>query len=313
VSSLAGGAALGLGVGLGLLMVLTVLLKSSRPTLDSRVLPYVRDVPLATVGWRSRVPSDRAASAFVALTRPFLDRSAQRLERILGGQESVRRRLARAGSSMTVHEFRLSQLSWGFCGLGGVVVVGLVGPARAPGAAFNWLLMAAACALLAIMARDSALSGAAKKRERQMLAEFPVVADLLALSVAAGEGPIGALTRIVDRCHGALPDELHTVLAESRSGIPVTAALDSLARRSDLAIVARFCEGVAVAIDRGTPLVDVLNAQAADVRDASRRGLIETGARKEVAMMAPVVFLIMPVTLLFAFFPGVIGLHLLTP
>jgi tight adherence protein C len=313
MSGLATGAAVGLGVGFGLLMMLTVLLKSSRPSLDSRVLPYVRDVPLATVGWRNRVPSDRASSAFVALLQPSLDRGARRLERILGGQDSVRRRLARSGSPMTVHEFRLSQLSWGFCGLGAVIVIGLAGPARQPGAAFNWLLLAVACALVAIMARDSALSSAAKKRERQMLTEFPVIADLLALSVAAGEGPVGALTRVVNRCRGALPDELKVVLAESRTGVSVTAALDSLARRSDLAIVARFCEGVAVAIDRGTPLVDVLNAQAADVREASRRGLIETGARKEVAMMAPVVFLIMPVTLLFAFFPGVIGLHLLTP
>jgi tight adherence protein C len=30
-------------------------------------------------------------------------------------------------------------------------------------------------------------------------------------------------------------------------------------------------------------------------------------------MMVPVVFLIMPVTLLFAFFPGVVGLELLAP
>ncbi|MBA2532442.1 MAG: hypothetical protein H0V23_10115 [Nocardioidaceae bacterium] len=42
--------------------------------------------------------------------------------------------------------------------------------------------------------------------------------------------------------------------------------------------------------------VDVLHAQAGDVREAQRRELIETGARKEVVMMMPVVFLILPVT-----------------
>jgi tight adherence protein C len=57
-------------------------------------------------------------------------------------------------------------------------------------------------------------------------------------------------------------------------------------------------------------LVDVLHAQAADVREATRRGLIEAGGRKEVAMMIPVVFLILPVTVVFAFFPGYVGLHL---
>ena len=56
-----------------------------------------------------------------------------------------------------------------------------------------------------------------------------------------------------------------------------------------------------------------LHAQAADVREAGRRLLIETAARKEIAMMAPVVFFVLPVTILFAFYPGVLGLRLTTP
>jgi tight adherence protein C len=52
-------------------------------------------------------------------------------------------------------------------------------------------------------------------------------------------------------------------------------------------VVSRFAEGFAVALERGTPLADVLHSQAADVREASRRALLETGARKEVAMMVP--------------------------
>jgi tight adherence protein C len=75
--------------------------------------------------------------------------------------------------------------------------------------------------------------------------------------------------------------------------------------------VSRFADGVVVALERGTPLVDVLVAQAADVRDSAQRALVESGARREIAMMVPVVFLIMPITLLFAFFPGVVGLNLI--
>ena len=51
----------------------------------------------------------------------------------------------------------------------------------------------------------------------------------------------------------------------------------------------------------------MLHAQAADVREAGRRELIEIAARKEVLMMVPVVFLVLPVTVLFAFWPGVVG------
>ena len=67
------------------------------------------------------------------------------------------------------------------------------------------------------------------------------------------------------------------------------------------------------AVERGTPLADVLHAQAADVREAGRRELIESAARREVLMMVPVVFLVLPVTVLFAFWPGVVGLSLVAP
>jgi len=91
------------------------------------------------------------------------------------------------------------------------------------------------------------------------------------------------------------------------------AAFDELAARTGLPVVARFAEGLAIAVERGTPLADVLHAQAADVREAGRRALIEAGARKEVLMMVPVVFLVLPVTVVFAFWPGLVGLQLVTP
>jgi tight adherence protein C len=86
-----------------------------------------------------------------------------------------------------------------------------------------------------------------------------------------------------------------------------------MASATGLPLVARFAQGIAVAVERGTPLADVLHAQAADVREAGRRELIEVAARREVAMMVPVVFLVLPVTVLFAFWPGVVGLSLTAP
>ena len=61
---------------------------------------------------------------------------------------------------------------------------------------------------------------------------------------------------------------------------------------------------LAVAIERGTPLADVLRAQAQDVRDNAKRELMETAGKKEIAMLAPVVFFILPLTVIFAVFPG---------
>jgi tight adherence protein C len=59
-----------------------------------------------------------------------------------------------------------------------------------------------------------------------------------------------------------------------------------------------------VAVERGTPLADVLRAQAQDVRESGRRAVMEAGGRKEILMMVPVVFLVLPITVLFAVFPG---------
>lgn len=307
------GATLGAALGVGLVMTSSRLLSSRRPSLESRVAPYIRDVPTAAPAWTPVVASDRPSSALAALMRPLIEHAAERLERILGGRESIARRLQRAGSSLTVESFRFSQVVWGIVGFGAGMTFGLLGPAREPGRAVPWFIVCCGIAIVAILARDSALTRAVKNREQQVLEEFPVVADLLALAVAAGESPGAALGRIVATCRGALPGEFGVVLAQSRTGAPLATALDAMAQRSGLPVVSRFAEGFAVAIERGTPLVDVLNAQAADVREAGKRALIETGARKEIAMMVPVVFLIMPVTLLFAFFPGVVGLNVLAP
>jgi tight adherence protein C len=65
-----------------------------------------------------------------------------------------------------------------------------------------------------------------------------------------------------------------------------------------------------VAVERGTPLADVLRAQAQDVRESGRRALMEQGGKKEVLMMVPVVFLILPVTVAFAVFPSIAVLRL---
>ena len=139
------------------------------------------------------------------------------------------------------------------------------------------------------LARDRALTRAVARRNSAMLAEFPAVADLLALSVTAGEGPLGALERVAGVCNGELAGELRRTLADTRAGTPLVSALEALADRAGVAVIRRFVDGLIIAIERGTPLADVLRAQAADVREASRHALIEVAARKEVAMMVPAV------------------------
>jgi tight adherence protein C len=102
-------------------------------------------------------------------------------------------------------------------------------------------------------------------------------------------------------------------LADTRAGASLVQALDGVGERTSLPPLARFADGIAVAIERGTPLADVLRAQAADVREARKRHLMEVGGRKEIAMMIPVIFLVLPVTILFALYPGLIQISTIVP
>ena len=84
-----------------------------------------------------------------------------------------------------------------------------------------------------------------------MLAEFPVVADLLALAVVAGEAPADALRRVCRLTGGELARELDVALARSRTGVPLTTALTELAERTTLEPFARFVQGVVVVRSSG--------------------------------------------------------------
>jgi tight adherence protein C len=131
-----------------------------------------------------------------------------------------------------------------------------------------------------VAGRDWRLARQVRRRQTRMLRELPTVADLLCLAVTAGEGARAALERTVGRSSGELHRELAGVLADLRAGEPFAAAMGRLAARVPLPQVARFVDGMVIAVERGTPLADVLRAQAADVREQHKHHLIETGGRK---------------------------------
>lgn len=303
------GALLGALTAGGILLIADGVRATRSTSLAVRVLPYLRDLPQS----RSLPMHTPPTSAFAALVFPLLRTAADAVERVLGGAESVRRRLTRADLAQDVNGFRVEQVVWGLCAFAIVALPSAFIAAASPQRSVPLFVFCLIAFVLGVLLRENRLTSQVARRERRILEEFPTVAELLALSVAAGEGPVAALERVARRTQGELSTELRKVLADVRTGTPVTHAFDALAARSGLPVVSRFAEGLAIAVERGTPLVDVLHAQAADVREAGRRTLIESGARREVAMMVPVVFLVLPTIVVFAFWPGLVGLNLVVP
>ncbi len=303
------GVLLGLATAAGVLIAVRALPPLRPVRLVDRIAPYLGDTPAP-----SRLlarPSASSAPFTVArrLFGPTLGELVSVLERVVGGAPSVRRRLGGLGSALTVEEFRVEQVVWGAVGLLGGI--GLIGGVGLLGGRVDVLLVGAAAVaglIGGVLGRDWWLTRQLTRREAAMLAEFPVVADLLALSVAAGEAPTDALQRVCRLTRGELARDLGAALARARAGRPLTTSLTELAERTTLEPFARFIAGLVVAIERGTPLAAVLRAQAVDVREIGKRALLEAGGRKEISMMAPVVFLILPVTVLFALYPGLLTL-----
>jgi tight adherence protein C len=221
----------------------------------------------------------------------------------------VRRRLDALGADTTVEDFRVEQVVWGGLGLLGAALVAAAGSALAGSVnVLSVVLLGIGGLVGGVLGRDWWLTQQVQRREELLLAEFPVVAELLALAVTAGESPTAAIARVTRLSGGELARELSATLGRARAGVPLVEALQQLADRTSLDALARFVDGLVVAIERGTPLAEVLRAQAADVREAGKRQLLEAGGRKEIAMMVPVVFLVLPVTVMFALFPGLISI-----
>ena len=304
------GAALGLTFGAGLILVWLGSPPRRRPTLIHRLTPYVRHTT-PTSGLLLREPA-RRGGVIVTLTRPLVRDLARRVDRVMGGAASVRRRQLRAGLAPDLEAFRTEQVLWGAIGGLAGVVLGLVAVVTRGAAAVPVVAFVVCAILTGIVSRDQWLSRQARLREQRMLTEFPTVAELLALAVSAGEGATGALDRVCRLSRGELAQELGQCLADARAGANLPTALQGLADRTGLVSLARFVDGMVVAVERGTPLAEVLRAQAQDVREASRRSIMESGGRKEIGMMVPVVFLVLPITVVFAVFPGFALLRLAT-
>jgi len=313
VNTVAAGMGLGALASTSLVVALTGTPPLRRPRLDDRLSPYLRDAPRPS-RLLVRAPSRTPFPTVERLLAPVLADLARGVDRLVGGGNTVRRRLEAAGRDQTLEDFRVEQVVWGAVGLlAGLAVTVLLLVAR-DGA--NPVPLVALCLLtttVGVLARDRWLTRDVRRRDERMLAEFPTIAELIALAVAAGDGPVGALERVSRLSAGELSGEIRRALAETRAGAPLAAALTDIGARTSLAQLARFVDGIAIAIERGTPLAEVLRAQAVDVREAGKRALLEAGGRKEIAMLVPVVFLILPVTILFAVYPGFYGVVLNVP
>ena len=297
-----------MGIGLWLVIFRSPLMRAV--TLSQRIEPQLKSQNLESRLLRSGEQNVTPFGPLERILRPLLRDGLAALGRLNPASKATARRLAQAGINKSTVDFRAEQLLWAVAGF--AVSIAFIVLAAASGR-FNPLLAATAVlgsAIGGFMFRDYWLGVQIKRRESRMMAEFPSLAELMALAVSAGESAIGALDRVCRSAKGELTKEFSKVLAETRAGKPLVQALQEFSARTDLAPLVRFVDGIVVAVERGTPLADVLRAQAQDVRDTAKRDLMESAGKKEIAMMVPLVFGVLPLTVVFAVFPGIAAINL---
>ena len=101
---------------------------------------------------------------------------------------------------------------------------------------------------------------------------------------------------------------IKNVVTKIRSGIGLTSALESLATATSSDSIRRFADSLILALERGTSLSDVLARQVQEVRNEHQTRLIEAAGKAEISLMIPVIFLILPISILFALWPSYLAL-----
>lgn len=292
---------LGTALGVGLCLLASLAPRMRAPSLADRIAPHIRDVidPLGL----GPVPAP------VHGVRHWAEVIPHRIVSRLGGADALLRRLRQAGWRIDAPTFRARQLLWGLGGLaaGGVVVIvgTLAGTMTVAG-----LIVPPVFAALGVLACDARLGWAARARMRRVEDELPTVLDFLALCLAAGEGVLDSLRRVGEIGSGELTVEIRATVLAVGTGESLGDALVALGRRMDVPALSRAIDQLVAALERGAPLAQVLQSQATDAREDAKRVLIEQAGRKEILMLLPLVFLILPLSVLYAVFPGVFMLRL---
>lgn len=254
---------------------------------------------------------------FIAALLLFLEKEISRIEttRFLDGREGrlarlpdgtrIQERLEKIGRGNQYAEFRSRQ----FTIASASACAGAVGLTFLASPTFATLVISSSIFLGVCALVDRHLSVEVVRYRLSVENEFAALIEMLTLSLSAGETPLSAMARLSRHSRSALGREFTIVVDSVKEGSPFHVALDAMGRRIDSVLIRRFVDALITAMLRGAPLVDVLQRHAAEARESQRNILMNKAGKAEISMMVPVVFLILPVSVLFALWPSLTHLN----
>jgi tight adherence protein C len=156
------------------------------------------------------------------------------------------------------------------------------------------VLLGLCLGFLGFLGPDVYVNGKIRDRQERVLAALPDALDLLAVSVEAGLGFDGAVSKLVDYMEGPLIDEFALTLNEMRIGESRIEALKRMAARVDVPELSAFIRAVVQADQLGTSIAGILRVQAADARTRRQFAAEEKAMKAPIKMLVPTALFIFP-------------------
>ena len=146
-------------------------------------------------------------------------------------------------------------------------------------------------------------------KESEINEELVNILQMLSIMISAGESPMMALRYISQRSVGYLPNLIKQSFSKYESGNNLTQSLEFIAAATGSSALRRLTNSIQIAIQRGTPILDVLNNQVQSLNKQINLALLKKSGKSEITLLIPVVFLILPVSISFAIWPSIYGLN----
>ena len=146
-------------------------------------------------------------------------------------------------------------------------------------------------------------------KESEINEELVNILQMLSIMISAGESPMMALRYISQRSVGYIPTLINQSFSKYESGNNLTQTLEYIAAATGSSALRRLTNSIQIAIQRGTPILDVLNNQVQSLNKQINLALLKKSGKSEITLLIPVVFLILPVSISFAIWPSIYGLN----
>ncbi len=148
----------------------------------------------------------------------------------------------------------------------------------------------------------------ARRRQADVLSDLPDALDLLSVSVEAGLGFDGAVSKLTEHMDGPLIEEFELALGEMRIGESRSDALKKMSDRVQSSEMASFVRAIIQADQLGISLGRILRVQAADTRLKRQAAAEERAMKAPIKMLFPLVAFIFPAMFIVILGPAFLNL-----